>query len=97
MPDRILTFQQSSVLQDIETFLDLSKRGASSSVLRELFHGILNLVEDDKALYPEELHPDVFFKGRMVFGSRASRPVVRLYLHKLHKHLDLRARRSLPG
>ncbi len=89
MADRILTFQQNSVLQDVEQFLDLSKRGGSSKVLREIFLSILALVDDEKKLYPDELHPEKFFAGKVVFGTRASRPVVRLYLHKLHRHLDL--------
>jgi len=87
--DRILTFQQSSVLQDIEEFLSISKRGGSPKVLREIFFSILALVDDEEDKYPPELSPSVFFKGRVVFGTRASRPVVRLYLHKLHKHLDM--------
>lgn len=88
MPDRILTFQQSSVMQDIELFLDQSKRAAPPHQLKEILESILNLVEDEQAIYPEELHPKVFFAEKLVFGNRAPRPVIRLYLHKLHKHLD---------
>lgn len=88
MADRILTFQQSSVMQDVELFLESSKKGQPPERLREIFHSILALVEDEQDIYPEELRPVVFFKGRTVFGSRASRPMIRLYLHKLHRHLD---------
>lgn len=97
MADRILTFQQTSVIQDIETYLDLSKRGGSSDVLREIFLSIIDLVVMDADLYPEELLPEVFFKGRTAFVSRARRRDIRAYLHRIHKHLDLRAASTLPG
>ncbi len=97
MADRILTFQQSSVMQDIETALDLVKRGASSQQIREVFDGILLLVEDEGHLYPPELLPSSYFSDRVIFGNRTSLAVARLYLHKLHRHLDLRSASTLSG
>ena len=37
MGDRILTFQQSSVMQDIEMVLDLVKKGAPAFQIKEAF------------------------------------------------------------
>ena len=97
MADRILTFQQSSVMQDVELVLDLVKRGAPASQIKEIFEGILLLIEDEHTKYPPELRPEAYFEGKVVFGNRASRPIMRLYLHKIHQHLDLSSARSLPG
>lgn len=88
MPDRILTFQQSSILQDIENYLSLSKRGGDPDVLREIWLSIVDLVIMDPDLYPPELQPTVYFEGRTIFVKKASRRAVRGYLHRLHRHID---------
>lgn len=97
MTSRILTFQQSSVMMDIELVLDLVKKGAPAFQIKEAFEGILLLVEDEHKIYPQDLRPEVYFKDKVVFGNRASRSIMRLYLHKLHRHLDLSSASSLPG
>lgn len=97
MTSRILTFQQSSVMMDIETVLDMVRKGTPAQQIKEIWEGILLLVEDEHTLYPKDLRPGTYFEGKAVFGNRASRPVMRLYLHKLHRHLDLRSSTTLPG
>ena len=97
MSSRILTFQQSSVMMDIELVLDLVKRGAPAFQIKEAFEGILLLVEDEHKMYPKDLRPEIYFVGKTVFGNRASRSMMRLYLHKLHRHLELRSLKTLPG
>ena len=93
--DRILTYQQSSLLQDIESYLHLSKRGGAPEVLNEIWLSILDLVEMDPDLYPPELQPTVYFKSKTVFVRKATPRDARAYLHRLHKYIDSRTSRRL--
>jgi hypothetical protein len=95
MTDMILTLAQDTVRDDILQWRLLSKGGAPPHQLREILLGILALVDDELDRYPPELHPKQFFSGRTVMGSRGTRPVVRLYLHKLHKYLSLMDSKNL--
>lgn len=96
MVDMILTLAQDTIRDDILQWRLLSKGGAPPHQLREILLGILALVDDELDQYPVELHPGVFFSGRTVMGSRGTRPIVRLYLHKLHKYLALMDSKNLP-
>jgi len=66
----------------------LVKAGAPPNRLREIWYGILALIEDEKDMYPEELHPEVFFKNRTRFTRRGTRPMIKVYLYKVHRYLD---------
>ena len=94
--DVILSLTQGDVRDDISLFRILSRSGADKSQLQEIWFGILALVQDELERYPAELHPNVFFTGRTVFGARGTRPMVRLYLHKLQRFLDTMATKNLP-
>ena len=96
MPDIILSTGQNDVRDDINLFRVLSRGGATKAQLREIWYGILALVEYELERYPERLHPRVFFKGRVVFGDKGSRPMVRLYLHQLGSYLDALDSKNLP-
>lgn len=96
MTDLILTLGQDSVRDDILQFRLLSKAGAPPERLREIWLGILALIMDELDRYPPELHPKVFFHRRTVFARRGSRPIIRLYLYKLHRFLNNMDSKNLP-
>lgn len=88
MSDMILSVAQDSIRDDILQFRMLVKTGAPPSRLREIWYGILALIEDEKELYPAELHPEVFFRKRTRFSRRGTRPLIKVYLYKIHRYLD---------
>lgn len=94
--DFLLSLSQGDVRDDITLFRTLARSGADNDQLRDIWYGILALVEDEGERYPSELHPKVFFKGRTVFGDRGTRPMVRLYLNKLQRYLDAASAKNLP-
>lgn len=95
MADRILTFQQSSLLRDIEDLLDHMKKGSPDEVVTDIWLGIVDVVELELDRYPKELHPKVFFSGRTVYVRKGRRSLVRAYLHRLHKFIDSKTSRRL--
>lgn len=88
MSDMILSVAQDSIRDDILQFRMLVKNGAQPARLREIWYGILALIEDERELYPEELWPDNFFRGRTRFSRRGTRPLIKVYLYKIHRYLD---------
>lgn len=88
MADMILSVAQDSIRDDIQQFRMLVKSGAPPSRLREIWYGILALIEDEKELYPPELHPEIFFRKRTRFTRRGTRPMIKVYLYKVHRFLD---------
>lgn len=94
--DILLSLGQGDVRDDITLFRVLARSGATKDQLQEIWYGILALIEDEKERYPKELHPDVFFTGRTVFGNRGTRPMVRLYLNKVQRFLDASSTKNLP-
>jgi len=94
--DFILSLSQGDVRDDIALYRVLSRSGASADQLREIWYGILALIEDEPERYPAELHPKTFFRGRTVFIDRGTRPMIRLYLNRLQTYLDLSNQKNLP-
>lgn len=88
MGDMILSVAQDSVRDDILQFRMLVKMGAPPARLREIWYGILALINDEKEMYPVDLHPEVFFRKRTRFTRRGTRPMIKVYLYKVHRYLD---------
>lgn len=94
--DIILSLSQGDVRDDITLFRTLSRAGAQKAQLQEIWFGILALVEDEIERYPPHLNPRTFFQSRTVFSGRGTRPMVRLYLHKLQEYLNSLDTKNLP-
>lgn len=89
MTDKVYTFQQNLIIQDIERLSwALSNPGTSKRVKAELFRGIQRAVYREKAI-PERLKPNVYFrKHKSTWKNRPSTPVIKSWLVEIHKYYD---------
>jgi hypothetical protein len=89
LTDRVYTFQQSNIIQDIERLnYHLSNPGSSKRIKAELFRSIQRAVYLDRGI-PERLKPNVYFaRYPSTWNDRPQTASIKAWLNELHKYFD---------
>jgi len=89
MTDRVYTFQQNLIIQDIERLRYLfSTPGTPRRYKFRLFKTLQAAVDDEPSI-PKRLKPRIYFTDkRTTWKGRAMEPVIGAWLIELHRHLD---------
>lgn len=89
-------FQQQIILQNIEIWIKNSYHSGAENFLGEMFNGLEMELEDYPGL-PEDLRPTVYFKNKLIKGymPRTHKVIIRSWLMKVHRYIDLTNSQSL--
>lgn len=89
MADRIYTFQQSELIQDIERLRDLlSTPGTPRRLKFRLFKSLQRAVLNEPSI-PYRLHAQPYFRAQpSAWEGRAMDDIIGAWLIELHRHLD---------
>lgn len=89
MTDRVYTFQQNLIIQEIERLSwALSNPGTDKRMKAESFRSIQRTVYLEKGI-PKRLLPNVYFTlRRSVWENRPQVAVIKAWLNELHKYYD---------
>lgn len=89
MADRIYTFQQSEILQDIERLRDLFSTPDTPRRLKfRLFKALQRAVWDEPSI-PQRLKAQPYFRSkRTAWDGRAMEDIIGAWLVELHRYLD---------